>query len=137
MAFQKARGNARNTGAPGPTPAPTKKDLTAEQARSTSYGRENYGANGYDGPASVAPGKTITSPLGDSLVAGDDVLKAVIAKGTRTESLAPFDSVQDKPGVVSAKPLPTTHGMHDRSKDGNKTIPGTLVSDQQDPVRKA
>ncbi len=79
-----AAGNAKNTGAPGPTPAPLS-EASLALAKDRSMGRENYGSNAYDGKVYADPGKTTTSPLADELktfAQTDGELDRVIAKGT-------------------------------------------------------
>lgn len=115
MAYQSVKtpapGNAANTGAPGPTPAPTVKEKT--------FGRTNYGANAFDGPSSITPGKSVTSPLADDLRRasndGEFVLDTVIARGTR------MDSPDFQMRSISDAGYPPAHGMK------NPTAPGITV----------
>jgi hypothetical protein len=57
-----------------PTPAPTQ--------RSTSWGRENYGSNGYAGKVSDNPGQRTRAGLTVNHDDSDPVLAEVRAKGT-------------------------------------------------------
>lgn len=97
---QPARGNAPNTGAPGPTPGPTKKYqnlVLTERDEPTGYGQaKNLG------PSSVEPGVTITSPLADELrrVAADsdagDLIGAIAEHGTARNSSVDLKSPQTR-----------------------------------------
>jgi hypothetical protein len=100
---KKAPGDAKNTGSPGPSPAPTKE---------TAFGRENYGANAYGGPSSIEPGSKSSSPMADALKAGQDdgqsVLDHVIANGAK------ISSSQTRP-VSNEQKVPTTFGHRSRN----------------------
>jgi len=99
-----AKGDARNTGAPGFTPAPTSPPSSAELAlrRDAAYGRGGYGSNAYAGASSAEPGVSVTSPLADRLrakaAAGDaDLLSDIIRHGTSRDSTVDLKSSQTRP----------------------------------------
>jgi hypothetical protein len=116
MAYQiskPAKGDAENTGAPGPTPAPTKE---------TAFGRGSYGANAYGGPSSIEPGAKSSSPMADAIRDaqndGQDVLGKIQAHGV-TGSPSP------QTRAISSEPLPPAHGMRSRTASGGS--PGDKV----------
>jgi len=94
-------GDAPNTGAPGPTPAPTRKyvnPVLVERIEPTGYGQaKNLG------PSSVEPGTTNTSGLADELrrVAAEsdagDLLGDIAARGTARDASVDLDSKQTRP----------------------------------------
>lgn len=115
MAYQNAKGNAPSTGAPGPTPAPTKKvipnapdEVTSVRAP-TFVGR--YGLNGYAGASSAEPKQAVTSPMADNLrgtVDDDGVLDRVIAGDLRRDV---GDPIADQQRPISAEPMQAAHGQ--------------------------
>jgi hypothetical protein len=133
---QPAKGNAANTGAPGPTPAPVT-SVSLALARDKSWGRESYGAGGYGGRVVADPGQTVTSPLADAIRKAQadeaDVLSAAIKGGTPA-------SIADQLRTVSAKPYPPTHGAksnQDASKVyGKASLPASTTDGEKEPVRK-
>lgn len=147
MAYQNARkvteaakGDARNNGAPGPTPAPVKKyvePLPGEKDEVTGYGAaRNFG------PSSVEPGHTQTSSLADELKrmnalsdAGDH-LQDVINHGTaRNTAVDIGQETGSQLRNVSAEPYPAAHGMRDRNANP-VTIPDKTGMVESNPVRK-
>ncbi len=127
-----AKGDAPNTGAPGPTPSPIKKyvnPILVERVEPTGYGQaKNLG------PSSVEPGVTITSPLADELrrVAADsdagDLIGDIAAHGTARNSSVDLKSAQTRDVPSDLQPL--AHGMKRQtspSKVGDVSV-GTLPS---------
>lgn len=117
-----APGDAPNTGAPGFTPSPVE--------RSRSFGRENYGANAYDGGVSDEPGKRTTSPLADALEAAQHggaedalTLEHIRQHGTARDSTIDLRSPQTRD--VSKEQYPSAHGQVRRSIDSGS--PGGTV----------
>lgn len=84
-----APGDARNNGAPGFTPPPTKfaNPLMAERDFVPSYG-----SNHSTMPSSLTPGQRTSSPLADDLKRkaaesdGGDLLQTIIERGTARDS---------------------------------------------------
>jgi hypothetical protein len=110
--FGPAKGNAKNTGAPGPTPAPTTDALVSlTKAKDTAWGRGTYGGNAYNGPVSLAPGEKLSAPLGDAIA--DPGLAAIAAGHGDTGAPQTRD--------VSSQPYPTAFGMKGASKGA--TVP--------------
>lgn len=106
------------------------------EARSTSFGRENYGANAYGGPSSVAPGQTTESPLAADLRSGDDALDQVQSQGTSRH-----DPKSNEPGSQTRDindsrdnnlpQVPVAFGMKGASKGG--TVPAKLGTSDGQP----
>jgi hypothetical protein len=117
-----AKGNAPNTGAPGPTPAPTRPsapDVISAPRKGTAAG---YGMNSDAGPVAIAPGATRQSPLADNLRASvddDGVLDRVQRDGTAR----PAPDWQTR--TVSDKGNPAAHGM--ASRQSNSGSPGGTI----------
>src|ERR1700731_1274588 len=68
-----AKGNAPDTGSPGPPPAPTRPaapDVISHPRAGIAAGF--YGGNADSGPVSLVPGTTRQSPLADNLRASVD-----------------------------------------------------------------
>src|SRR5579864_8112205 len=108
-----AAGNApTNTGAPGPTPAPTRPaapDVISAPRHGTPAG---YGMNSDAGPVSLAPGLQRLSPLATNMVATrDDPALAAVISGKPIGNDGPTG--QERP--IDPTPYPTTHGMRNRS----------------------
>jgi hypothetical protein len=103
MALNQKPVTAPTSGPINKTPAPVAKEKT--------FGRESYGSNAFDGPPSIAPGKTVTSPLADDLKQHAGSLGDVIANGTAKP--APDWQTRD----VSSAPLPAAHGMRSRNRE--------------------
>jgi hypothetical protein len=126
-----AEGDAPNTGAPGPTPAPVKtyKNPDLEQMRVFQAG---YGTNSDNSPSSLAPGTSKTSSLADELkrvnALGDqgDHLQDIISHGVARNSSVDLASPQTRD--VSKTPYPAAHGMRSRQADSGS--PGGQVPDK-------
>jgi hypothetical protein len=115
-----AKGNAPDTGSPGPTPAPTRPaapDVISAPRRATAAG---YGMNSDSGPVSLSPGMTRQSPLADNLRASvddDGVLDRVQRQGTArvddsiTSQLRSIGdkNVPDHPAMASARSRQPTY----------------------------
>jgi hypothetical protein len=114
MAYQVAKGNAKNTGAPGPTPAPTKKAPPINDVVSRArQGGDGYAQNsGVNNPSSVPPGTQKISGLAANIrgAVDDPALDAVIA-GTPIGNSGPTG--QERP--ISRDPFPTAFGNRNRS----------------------
>ena len=125
----KAKGDARNTGAPGPTPPPRTKYKQPESGE--KFQVVGYGAARNFGPSSADPGVTITSPLADDLrnVAaqgdGGDLLGRIAERGTARGPAADVELQSPQTRDVDASPYPTAHGMRNRSGEGAK-VPNRL-----------
>jgi len=121
-----AKGNAAQTGAPGPTPAPKSKPTAPDlisQVRSPVTGGNRYGQNQFAGRSSLNPGETLISPMAASLKAaqddGESVLDAVISRGAKMAD-SNFETRAEP-----ATPYPAAHGMKHRTvNDGS---PGDKV----------
>jgi hypothetical protein len=132
-----APGDAPNTGAPGPTPAPTRPaapDVISRPRQATPAG---YGMNSDAGPVSLAPGVTRQSPLADNLRASvddDGVLDHVQQFGTARRD----DSITGQLRKIADGNVPTSYGMKDANTGGapRGTIPSTLGATNAQPVRK-
>jgi len=82
-----------------PTPAPTKAVKSPEQTRSTSWGRESYGANGYNGRSDNDPGQRTRSDLTVNNDDTDPVLAAIRRDGHKipNDQTRPMDTKQHVP----------------------------------------
>jgi hypothetical protein len=131
-----AKGDARATGNPGPTPAPARKyvnPVLTERDETPGYGSaKNLG------PSSVEPGTTNTSPLADELKRvnaegdGGDHLQDVIDHGTARNSMVDLASLQTRP-YTNEQDVPTATGMKRQTAQSDKpgdvkvgTLPATL-----------
>lgn len=147
MAYQNARpvkkpaqGNAKNTGAPGPTPAPVKYVNPTLNEKDFKPG---YGTNHFTGASSVAPGQTAESDLARDLrskaAQGDagDLLGRIASRGTTRGNAAAVELQSPQTRDVDDSPYPTAHGMRNRSGEGAK-VPDKLGQAVFDPnsVRK-
>lgn len=128
-----AKGDAKNTGAPGPTPAPVK---FANPSLTERDFAPNYGTNHFTGASSANPGEKVTSPLADNLKAkaaeGDagDLLQDIIERGTARDTSVELQSPQTR--VVSNEQLPASFGMRSRVGEGAK-VPATCGFSEFDP----
>jgi hypothetical protein len=115
-----AKGNAPNTGAPGPTPAPTRPAPPDMVTNPRAPHGTGYGTNQDAGPASIEPGTTRASALAANMRASvddDGCLDRIQKNGTRMD-----DSINTQLRKVAADPYPTTFGC-EGAKPGPK-IPG-------------
>ena len=121
-----AAGDARNTGAPGPTPAPVREYDPREKDR--TMGRESYGSNAWSGASSLTPNQKASSPLADALKAknaegdGGDLLQHIIEKGVARNN---DDLISSQLRTVSKDQYPTTFGLAKRGSDSGS--PGGVV----------
>ena len=104
-----AAGNASDTG------TPVSKPPTEEAARSTSFGRTNFGANAYAGPASLPSGQKHTSTLATN---DDPVRNAVIAKGVAGTDAQNSQTRRIAAGNVPAHPAMAARSASDGSPGG-------------------
>lgn len=118
---KKAKGDAADTGTPI-TPAPS-----AELARSTSFGRENYGANAYDGRVVLDPGKKRTNDL---LAPTDEVRDTIISRGGGGLQSDAGSPIEDQLRKIGAGNVPDAYGMssnasrqHSRNAEGAVKVP--------------
>jgi hypothetical protein len=130
-----AKGNAPNTGAPGPTPAPDE----VSQVRSPT--RAGYGMNGYAGPSSLNPSKAQMSPLAANLKASiddDGALDRVIRDGTARVDSEITSQLRD----IADKNVPDAHSMTSaRSRQPTypgpkESVPLKIGATNAPPVRK-
>lgn len=134
-----AAGNAPNTGAPGPTPSPTRPLPPGEfSPNRTAADRGNaYGENQSWAPPVLRPGQRSTS-AGVNIAPpdGDPVLERVINRG-----LGPRDDREpdDQIRQIAAGNVPNAWGQRDANKGG---APAGSVPDKTDasatanPIRK-
>jgi hypothetical protein len=144
MAYQTkttAKGNGPNTGAPGPTPAPTRParpnapDLVSS-IRDTQGGNA-YGQNSPQGnPSSVAPGKQLLSPLAANLKSSvdDDAIDRVISEGTARQD----DFITGQLRQIGDKNVPDHPAMKSPNRAGGTydfdSLPAKLgTSAEADP----
>ncbi len=82
--LNKAAGKVDPNSGPNITPSP-------DQARSTSFGRSNYGSNAYDGMrVTKRPGENVTAGL--KVNADDSVMQSILEKGLRSDDAAPINT---------------------------------------------
>jgi hypothetical protein len=128
MAYQvktTAKGDAANTGAPGPTPAPKAKPQPPDQISKvrapTNAG--GYGLNGFVGRSSLNPGEQLLSPMAESLKAasddGESVLDTVVAKGTARQDT----SITSQLRTIAAGNVPD-HSSMGSARSRQATYPG-------------
>ncbi len=142
-----AKGDAKNTGAPGPTPAPVKKYVNPPVVERQEV--VGYGGSKNLGPSSTDPGVTITSPLADELrrVAAlsdaGDLLGDIAQHGTARnvsagDMMAP--QTRDVPSDLRNVHPNMTRQTKQSSKPGDVvvgTLPATCgATSAAQPVRK-
>jgi hypothetical protein len=117
-----APGDARNTGAPGFTPGPTRPVPPLDLGiRSDEGGGQRYGRNQAFHAASIEPGTKLTSDF--SVQPDDPVLQSVIGSGAaRNTTVGDLMSPQTRP--ISAEPIPTSFGM--KGASSGPKIPGSV-----------
>jgi hypothetical protein len=137
-----ATGNAPNTGAPGPTPAPTRPlapDLIS-RIRDPQEGAR-YGQNsGAENPSSIDPGQQLLSPLAANLKSSvhDDAIDRVIAEGTARQD----DFITGQLRAISDKNVPNHPAMKSPNRAGGTydfdSLPAKLgTSAEADPKESA
>jgi hypothetical protein len=115
-----APGNAPNTGAPGPTPAP-KKALQPNSDQITSIRKApvaGYGQDRSQSPSSIPPGTNLLSPMAQSLKAAQDDGEGTLDKIISGDHAA---QVRDLGRTVSDTQYPTTFGHRSRKNDVGNT----------------
>jgi hypothetical protein len=135
MAIQVHKGKSK---AVDPNAGPVK--TPAPEARDTSFGRQNYGSNAFGGPSSIAPGRSVTSPLADDMAGDDEALATVISKGAGLEDNivneqtrdVPLTNVPDSVGMASARRRQGDYANVGRSG----SIPAKLGTAEENPVRQ-
>lgn len=133
-----AKGNGPNTGAPGPTPAPTRPaapDVISAPRHATAAG---YGMNSDAGPVSLAPGQQRRSPLAENLKASvddDGCLDRVIREGTARVD----NSITGQLRSIADKNVPAHPHMRPANAGGAPmgTIPNKIGANINGPVRKS
>jgi len=133
-----AKGNAPDTGSPGPTPPPTRPVAPDLVSRIRApQGGAGYGQNSSEfNPSSIDPSKQLRSPLGENLKASvtDEAIDRVIKEGTarRDDSITgqlrkiADGNVADHPAMKSPNMKAGTYG----------TLPQKLGATVEQPVRK-
>jgi hypothetical protein len=132
-----AKGNAPDTGSPGPTPAPTRPAAPDVISRPRAATPAGYGMNSDAGPVSVAPGTTRQSPLADNLRASvddDGVLDRVQREGTARRD----DSITSQLRSIGDKNVPDHPHMKPANSGGAPcgTIPAKIGASSAQPIRK-
>lgn len=128
-------------GAENRTPSPVRPvTTTADQARSTSWGRsgggpgDNPGKQGYGGASSLNPGERSAPATINPNAPNDAVLQGLIEG--RTARLDAQDPWQTRP-VTDEQAVPTTFGHRDRTADSNAAkVPAKLGDNGGAPVRQ-
>ena len=109
MAFQNGEPTrkSKTTGAPGPTPAPTKpwKPFGRDISRPRADGQPStqYGQNQATVPSSIPPGTNMSADFDISPKAGDNALDIVRRDGMRPNNY--------QTRTIDTKPYPTHPGM--------------------------
>ena len=111
MAFHQK--DKTNTGAPGPTPAPTRTAFPDAASKIRAPTGQGYGTNGPVNPSSVDPGQTLESDASRSIREaqddGEHVLDQVQAHGSKI----PNQQTRDVPMTGLVAP---SHGMTRQTK---------------------
>jgi hypothetical protein len=131
----KGAGEGPNTGAPGPTPAPTRPALHDLISAPRGPGAiAGYGqSGGANNPSSIPPGTRVVSPLAanlESSIDDDGVQTAVIANGTARNSARVTNQLRD----IASRNVPDHPRMSGPSKGG--TVPATIGTTSAPVVRK-
>jgi hypothetical protein len=113
-ANQPAKGNAPNTGSPGPTPAPKARVVPQAPDQITFVRKPSpagYGQNGPQ-PSSINPGQQMLSPMAANLKAssddGEGVLDTVIARGTARQDESVTGQLRK---IADSADVPPSYGM--------------------------
>ncbi len=126
------------TAGPVKTPAPLRAPpASPEMARSQSWGRGGYAANGYGGASSIEPGTTVTQTGIDTRCPdGDPALELVQKHGTTLGGKDPSQAweTRDVSKDEPAHPAMRNRGLDDGSPGG--TIPSTIGATSAPPVRQ-
>lgn len=137
-----AKGDAVNTGAPGPTPPPTipMAPDDVSDLRHPANVRSGYGMNNSTLPSSIEPSRLVQAPLAENLEAfqhakgdpewGGLTLDHVRKHGTARSTITDLMSPQTR--EVSKEPYPSAHGMSKPSGSPSGTVPaacGAPVND--------
>ena len=123
-----AKGNAKNTGSPGPSPAPVHQTFGGK-------GDQPIGNNRYGGASSDPPGQNTTSGF-EAMKDPTGVLDTVQAKGLRPDDASPINGQLRAIGDTN---VPAHPGMAKRGiADGSpgETIPNAVGLTEAQPVRK-
>lgn len=124
-----AKGDAKNTGSPGPTPAPVHQTFGGK-------GDQPIGNNRYGGPSSTdAPGQNIVSGF-EAMKDPTGVLDTVQAKGLRPDDASPINGQIRKiaAGAASTHPGMSRRGVADGSPGGS--VPAAVGLVEAQPVRQ-
>ena len=137
-----APGDAPNTGAPGPTPPPSRPAPPDEvtELRHPANLRSGYGLNGYSGPSSIPPGQQKLSPLAENLKASSEApdgltLDHIIQHGTARDTSVDLQSTQTR--KIDATPSKSSFGLTRRGIDSGSpggTVPartGAIAADDR------
>lgn len=134
-----AAGDAPNTGAPGPTPAPVK---FANPSMAERDFKPGYGTNHDPHPSAIDPGEKAASALADNLRSkaaesdAGDLLGRIAERGTARGKAADVELQSPQTRDVDDTPYPTTFGMTG-ARPGPK-VPAKCGASSFDPnsVRK-
>lgn len=131
------------------TPAPTKPAPTPDELRSTSWGRELYGANGYDGSSSLLPGESTKPFAGAAQPQPDTTLEVIKSKSQKLiehdasgiDRMLTNSQMRDISHTSQHKeqPSPTAFGMKDPNKADEvvpQVDPSRRVQELSAPVRQ-
>jgi hypothetical protein len=133
---QPAKGNGANTGSPGPTPAPRAPFVNPNLAL-TRVSNPGYGSNNDPSPASVAPGKKLSTKLGDELrnyAQTDGELDRIINEGTARREGSVTGQLRD----IAAKNVASHPFMKSPNRPAGSfdTLPQKIGASAGQPVRK-
>lgn len=131
--------NAANTGAPGATPAPTKRVVPQAPDQVTFVRKPSPNGAGQNGPQAVSlnPGQSSISPLGANMKASvddDGVLDHIIQHGTARNS----DEVTSQLRSIASRNVPNHPFMRDANSGGAPSgkVPSTTQASNGKPVRQ-
>ena len=133
-----APGDAPNTGAPGPTPAPVRPvapDVISHPRAPIGAG---YGqSGGSENPSSINPGTKLESAMAANLRASvddDGLLDRIQRLGSGRGVIADVDLQSPQTRDVSKDPYPLAHGM--KGASAGPKVPDKLGASVAVPVRK-